>query len=94
MTSEHTSCHSCGDSLLSPLFCFTCNSLQIISDEMPKPRTLYGAWKEMRQTWRKQQFEPWYEFDTPLPDKQRKNSTYTEDPLSFSIGDLAPKSLT
>ena len=75
--------------------CYNLKKLhQIISDEMPKPTTLYGAWKEMRQTWRKQKFEPWYEFDTPLPDKQRKNSTYTEDPLSFSIGDLAPKSLT
>ena len=34
MTSEHTSCQSCGDSLISPLFCFSCNSLQTISDDL------------------------------------------------------------
>ena len=34
MTSGYNFCHSCGDSLLSPLFCFTCNSIQIISDEI------------------------------------------------------------
>ena len=32
MASEHASCQSCGDSLISPLFCFSCNSLQTISD--------------------------------------------------------------
>ena len=34
MASEHTSCKSCGDSLISPLFCFSCNSLQTISDNI------------------------------------------------------------
>ncbi len=34
MASEHASCQSCGDSLISPLFCFSCNSLQTISDDM------------------------------------------------------------
>ena len=34
MASEHTSCQSCGDSLISPLFCFSCNSLQTISDDI------------------------------------------------------------
>ncbi len=34
MASEHTSCQSCGDSLTSPLFCFSCNSLQNISDDL------------------------------------------------------------
>ena len=34
MTYKHTSCQSCGDSLISPLFCFSCNSLQNISDDM------------------------------------------------------------
>ena len=34
MTSQHTSCQSCGDSLISPLFCFSCNSLQTISDDL------------------------------------------------------------
>ena len=34
MASGHTSCKSCGDSLISPLFCFSCNTLQNISDDI------------------------------------------------------------
>ena len=34
MASVHTSCQSCGDSLISPLFCFSCNSLQTVSDDL------------------------------------------------------------
>ena len=34
MTYKHTSCQSCGDSMISPLFCFSCNSLQNISDDL------------------------------------------------------------
>ena len=34
MASEHTSCQSCGDSLISPLLCFSCNALQTISDDI------------------------------------------------------------
>ena len=34
MASEHTSCQSCGDFLISPLFCFSCNSLQTVSDDI------------------------------------------------------------
>ena len=38
-----------------------------IAPDMPEPRTLIGAWKEMRETWRRQQTDPSYQFDTPLP---------------------------
>ena len=34
MTSEHTSCQKCGNSLESPLFCFSCNVIQTISDDL------------------------------------------------------------
>ena len=34
MASKHRSCQSCSDSLESPLFCFSCNSLQTISDDI------------------------------------------------------------
>ena len=34
MASENTSCQSCSDSLISPLFCFSCNSLQAISNDI------------------------------------------------------------
>jgi len=26
-----------------------------IKDDLPVPRTLFGAWKEMRETWNRQQ---------------------------------------
>ena len=74
--------------------CYNLKKLhQVISHDMPKPRTLYGAWKEMRETWRKQQVEPEYEFDTPLPAQKTINTSNNDDPLTSSIGDLAPKSL-
>ena len=34
MTSEYLSCQSCGDSLKSPLFCFSCNTIQNISKDL------------------------------------------------------------
>ena len=34
MTYKHLSCQTCGNSLISPLFCFSCNSLQTISDDI------------------------------------------------------------
>ena len=40
---------------------------QELASDMPVPRTLLGAWKEMRDTWRRQQIDPDYAFDTPLP---------------------------
>jgi fatty acid desaturase len=38
-----------------------------IAGDMPEPRTLREAWQEMRESWRRQQANPDYEFDTPLP---------------------------
>ena len=38
-----------------------------VAHDMPKPWTLLGAWKEMRDTWKRQQHEPGYAFDTPIP---------------------------
>jgi fatty acid desaturase len=36
-----------------------------IANDMPEPRTLVEAWREMRDTWRRQRTDPTYEFDTP-----------------------------
>jgi len=48
--------------------CYNLKKLHhVISDDMPKPRTLYGAWIEMLATWSKRQIEPEFEFDTPVP---------------------------
>ena len=62
-----------------------------LAADMPAPRSLVGAWREMRQTWKRQQVEPGYQFDTPLP--PRKAAPRKTDALSASLGDLPPKSL-
>tara|TARA_B100000575_G_scaffold288772_1_gene289363 strand:+ start:802 stop:1602 length:801 start_codon:yes stop_codon:yes gene_type:complete len=40
---------------------------QVVAEDMPQPRTMLGAWKEMRETHRKQLEHPTYEFDTLVP---------------------------
>ena len=62
-----------------------------VASNMPKARTLVGAWQEMRQTLKRQRQEPTYQFKTPIPsptEEERK-----KDKLEASIGDLAPKGL-
>lgn len=68
--------------------------------DMPEPRTLIGAWKEMRDTWKRQQTEPDYAFDTPLPSptpnpalEEAVNQKEQPDRLSASIGNLGPEEL-
>ena len=71
---------------------------QEIAADMPEPRTLVGAWREMRETWRRQQCDPTYQFDTPLPasaepvpaPRPDKVSEAVSDELVTSIGELAP----
>jgi len=64
-----------------------------IAHDMPAPRTLWGAWKEMLETWRRQQVEPGYQFDTPLPPTAKHVRNDQPDGLESSIGDLAPEGL-
>ena len=40
---------------------------RVIEDDLPEPRTLLGAWREILAIWRRQQEDPSYQFDTPLP---------------------------
>ena len=63
-----------------------------VAHEMPEPRTLIGAWKEMRETWKRQQREPGYEYDTPVPAPQA-GGRGDDDPLAASMGGLAPRAL-
>ena len=65
----------------------------VIKNDLPKPRSLIGAWKEMRYTWRRQQKEPEFQFDTPLPENNFLEKPSTETGLNDSIGDLGPKTL-
>jgi len=64
-----------------------------IADDMPEPRSLVGAWKEMRAVWRKQQEDPTYQFDTPVPEGIPERATGSQDDLASSIGELAPEGL-
>ncbi len=63
-----------------------------VAHDMPKVRSIVGSWKEMRETWKKQQTDPDYEFETPLP--QSGDSDTGKTHLSNkALGDLAPDGL-
>ena len=66
-----------------------------IAADMPQPRTLAGAWREMRETWRRQQRDPGYQYDTPLPERSgvAGAAAVEDNELSTSIGELAPESM-
>ena len=78
-----------------------------VAQDMPKPRTLIGAWREMRETWQKRIHQPGYCYDTPVPSGSgyRKDSSsssssssspdasVSSSSLGASIGDLAPETL-
>ena len=66
---------------------------QEIKDDMPEPRTLAGAWREMLDTWERQKTDPAYQFDTPLPPTAKTTRARKSDKDEASIGDLAPKGL-
>ena len=81
--------------------CYNLGELaRAIADDMPEPRTLRQAWKEMAETWHKQQTNPDYQFDTPFPktaspefkpgDKLR-HKKITPDNLANSLKDLSPE---
>jgi fatty acid desaturase len=64
-----------------------------IKDDMPEPRNLRQAWREMLDTWERQKSEPGYVFDIPLPvtaKTERRRKAKVEE---ASIGDLAPEGL-
>ncbi len=60
-----------------------------VAADMPKPRTLVGAWREIRQIYSKQKADPSYQFDTPLPKRPEKKRK--QDTLESAIGDLPPE---
>ena len=67
---------------------------RVIADDLPEPRSLLGAWREMRGTWRRQRTDPSYQYDTPVPTPARSRTSPGNDELQDSIGDLAPPVLT
>jgi fatty acid desaturase len=59
-----------------------------VAEDMPRPRTLFGSWAEMRKIWKQQKADPRYQFQTPLP--KPKEIKERDKALESSIGDLAP----
>ena len=80
MTKKHTSCQSCGDSLISPLFCFSCNSLQNISDDidhfevMGLPRCFEIESEELESLYQRLTLELHPDFFGAAPEKQKQLS--------------------
>ncbi len=64
-----------------------------VAHDMPVSRTLRSAWQEMLETWRRQQTDPAYQFDTPLPPTAKSVRDDKPDALESSIGELAPEGL-
>ena len=47
----------------------------------------------MRYTWNRQQNEPEFQFNTPVPENHLTKNTFTEIGLEDSIGELEPQSI-
>lgn len=62
-----------------------------IESHMPEPKSLFAVWQEMRTTWKKQQTDPDYAYDTPVPTLADSADTSVTSEFTDSIGDLAPK---
>ena len=80
MAPEHTSCQSCGDYLISPLFCFSCSSLQTISDDldhfkvMGLPRCFEIDSVELENRYQRLTLEMHPDFFGTAPEKQKRLS--------------------
>jgi len=59
-----------------------------IKSDMPEPKTLLNAWKEMRRTWQRQKSDPNYEFDTTVPTPVDVVQMPADNATVTSIGDL------
>ncbi len=72
--------------------CYRLRKLHVtVADDMPKPRTLFGSWAEMRKIWKQQKTDPRYQFETPLP--TAREVAARDKALEAAIGDLAPRAL-
>lgn len=64
-----------------------------IKKDMPYPKSLLGAWKEMLATWKIQKIDGKYTCDTAVPQVVKNNKKHNMPSDVGSIGDLAPKGL-
>lgn len=63
----------------------------LVKGDMPEPRSLRGAWREMTSTWRIQQHDASHYFDTVVPASKASHSSNSTE--FQSIGELAPQGL-
>ena len=74
--------------------CYNLKKLyEAVSEDMPKPRTLIGSWKEMLEVVKQQEADPAFEFDTPVPPQRTRKEKEQQLELEASIGDLAPTAI-
>ena len=73
--------------------CYNLEKLhRAVAHDMPRPRTLVGAWREMRETWKHQRKDSGYAFDTPVPEPKAGERS-ADCPLAASMGGLVPGAL-
>ncbi len=74
--------------------CYNLKKLyEAVAEDMPKPRTLIGSWKEMLAVVKQQEVDPAFEFDTPVPPQRTRKEKEQQLELEASIGDLAPTAI-
>ena len=57
-----------GHHMYAAVPCYNLRKLsRVIADDTPVPKSMFGAWKEMREIWRRQQSDPSYQYEVPLP---------------------------
>ena len=61
-----------------------------IKKDMPYPKSLLGAWKEMLETWKIQNSDDMYALDIAVPQAEKNNKKHNMPIDVGSIGDLAP----
>ena len=94
MASEHTCCHLCGDSLISPLFCFSCNSLQTISDDidhfevMGMPHCFEIDLEELESLYQRLTLEMHPDFFGAAPEEQKRLSEKSSVMLNAAYSTL------
>ena len=94
MASEHASCQSCGDSLISPLFCFSCNSLQTISDDidhfevMGMPHCFEIDSEELENLYQRLTLEMHPDFFGAAPEEQKRLSEKSSVMLNAAYSTL------
>ena len=94
MASEHTSFQSCSDPLISPLFCFSCNSLQTISDDidhfevMGMPHCFEIDSEELENLYQRLTLEMHPDFFGAAPEEQKRLSEKSSVMLNAAYSTL------